>query len=168
MIWLRRARLRRTRRVAEWAVVIVLGLFTLFLWFCIGALLNYAFGMSVQQAPAAQQVAYWRAGTAHALIENVPFITAEIPAAPPLIAVHGEFNWIMRDRATAWCCDERDCRELGDGEVAQRSGQWHVNGHPVEHRAVYPSQHKKNAAFVACFRGPDLIVPRCLFLPLNG
>ena len=43
MIWLRRARRRRARRVAEWVAVILLGLFTLFAWFCIGAPVNYAF-----------------------------------------------------------------------------------------------------------------------------
>ena len=106
MIWLRRARLRRARRIAEWAVVIVLGAITLFAWFCIGALLNYALGMGIQQAPAAGQIAYWRAWTALALIENVPFITAEIPSPPPLIPVHDDLAWPAEFKSASGipCC----------------------------------------------------------------
>lgn len=149
----------RIVRLFGWAV---------FCWLIVVAILpDPARALPRHQAPAGREVMFWRDLMALLLLERVPFLERDSELPPPRLSwrVHGDFGWIMRDKATAWCCDPQDCFEVDDAQVHQLRGVWYVNGRPVDRESVYPSKHK-TMAFVACFR-PDG-TPRCLFLPLNG
>lgn len=76
---------------------------------------------------------------------------------------HGDAGWIMADPQTRFCCGVQDCRRLQAGEVSHTAAGWTVNGHPV--RNVYPTKPEGGTEYWACFNLPELVVPRCLFVP---
>lgn len=82
---------------------------------------------------------------------------------------HGEFNWIMNDPKTAYCCSPLDCsaltsvRQTATGWTFERNGR--AYNVPFDRKDVYRS---KDHHFYACFTGSGQADLRCFFHPVGG
>jgi len=77
---------------------------------------------------------------------------------------HGDAAWIMDNVQTRFCRGPQDCRVLREGEAKQMGNTWTVNGHTVPRTNVFGTRDG-TARYWACFEEPQLIRPRCLFIP---
>ena len=100
--------------------------------------------------------------TTKTTISPVIIAVSILLGSTPAVA-HGSASWIMESAETRWCCGIQDCRRLKAEEVTHDATGWRINGLPVAN--VYPTKPEGGTDYWACFNLPELVRPRCLFVP---
>lgn len=80
---------------------------------------------------------------------------------------HGDMSWIMDNPKTAYCCNEKDCRQVVGGEVERVDGGWRVLDTGQVFEDGSPHIHPSRDINLYWCRWPEPTV-RCLFVPPAG
>jgi hypothetical protein len=90
------------------------------------------------------------------------------------IEIHGEAEWIMRDRAIQWCCGPRECSVVPKGGVVADGTGWRVpeTGQRFRVGDQYTYWSKDQQMWWCRVKGsngqPMHGVVQCLFVPKPG